>query len=174
MAKAKTHPAETTPIQELTIQGFTFTIPAPYAAGEVTLSEAEAATLNQTYAENIRNNFAKKVKAANEAGAADPTELQAALDEYAASYTFNGPRRSIAVPVDPVLREATKIARSMITEALQRKAIKIKDLPEGKLDILISNLLEKNSDIHAEARRRVEATKDATSSILDDLEDLAA
>jgi hypothetical protein len=160
-------------LQEITIQGISFTIPAPYFAGYV-VTAAEAAALNQTYAENLRNNFAKSVKAAAEADAqVDVETLQAQLTEYAATYEFQGRRRSVATPVDPVAREAYKIAKQAVVEALQKRSIKVKDLPEGKLDALIAGLIEKNPDITEEARRRVAVTTEATSDLFDSILDAA-
>ncbi len=156
--------------QEITIQDIVFRIPSPYHDG-YTINAAEAAALNQTYAENLRNNFAKSVKQAKEAGAeVDVAELQAQLTAYAETYEFQGRRRSVATPVDPVGKEAHKIAKSMVTEALQKKGIKIKDLPEGKLESLIEDLLAKNPAIREEAERRVEATKAATVDLFDSLD----
>ena len=176
---AKKHAAETAEItsapsaQEITIQGLTFVIPAPYHTGYV-VSAAEAAALNQTYAENLRNNFAKSVKLAAEAGGeVDVAELQSQLTTYAEGYEFQGRRKSVATPVDPVLREATKIAKTSIVEALQAKSIKIKDLPEGKMESLIASLLEKKPEIMEEAARRVAAAKNVSSDMLNDLLDAA-
>lgn len=160
-------------LQEITIQGISFTIPAPYYEGYV-VTAAEAAALNQTYAENLRNNFAKSVKAAAEADAqVDVETLQAQLTEYASTYEFQGRRRSVATPVDPVAREAYKIAKQAVVEALQKRSIKVKDLPEGKLDALIAGLIEKNPDITEEARRRVAVTTEATSDLFDSILDAA-
>jgi hypothetical protein len=159
--------------QEITIQGITFVIPAPYHTGYV-VTAAEAAALNQTYAENLRNNFAKSVKAAAEAGAdVDVESLQAQLTEYASTYEFQGRRRSVATPIDPVARESYKIAKAAVVEALQKRSIKVKDLPEGKLDALIAGLIEKNPEITEEARRRVAVTTEATSDLFDSILDAA-
>ena len=144
-------------------------VPMPYFEG-YQINVAEAAALNQTYAENLRNNFAKSVKQAKEAGAeVDHEALQAQLTEYANTYEFQGKRRSVAVPVDPVGREAHKIAKGIISESLQKKGIKLKDLPDGKMESLIEQLIEKNPAIREEAVRRVEAMKDATSGMLEQL-----
>ena len=43
---------------EITIAGQVFSVPVRYAAGHV-LTEGEASALNQTYHENLRNNFAR-------------------------------------------------------------------------------------------------------------------
>lgn len=87
----------------ITIQGYEFDAPSPYAEGHVMLAN-EASALNQTFAENLRNNFAKTVATAKEANGdklpADViTALHAEFDDYAANYQF-GVRRP--GEVDPV------------------------------------------------------------------------
>ena len=47
--------------RRIKVEGLIFNAPAPYRQGHI-LNENEANTLNQTFAENLRNNFAKKVK----------------------------------------------------------------------------------------------------------------
>ena len=51
--------------KSITVQGFTLSVPVPYAEGH-TLTEAEAAVLNQTLAENLRNNFGSQIKKSRE------------------------------------------------------------------------------------------------------------
>lgn len=173
--------------QSITVQGLVFNVPAPYAEGH-TLTTAEAAVLNQTFGENLRNNFAARVRSAKEAqikaqGLAEDTDLKTiTLDEqtletlkgefaeYAAGYSFSG-KRQTRTPVDPVLREATKIAREMITSSLAKRTppVKVKDLPDGKMDELVRNLLSKRPDITEEAKRRVDAVKAVAEAAMDDL-----
>jgi hypothetical protein len=178
---AKKHPTpdtendivETPKHQEIKIQGFTFTVPAPYAEGHV-ISEAEAYALNQTYAENLRNNFAKSVKDAQEAGGeVDTATLQEQLTEYAAGYTFQMRRSRGTTIVDPVMREAEKIARQMVIEGLQKRSIKLKDLQDGVLEGFIAKLLDKNPEIKEEAQRRVSLTVEASADLFASLEESA-
>ena len=49
-------------MEQIIIQGVTFNVPTPYAEGHV-LATNEASALNQLLHENLRNNFASKVKA---------------------------------------------------------------------------------------------------------------
>ena len=163
--------SNTTPI---TIQGHTFEAPARYAEGHV-CSLNEANTLNQTLAENLRNNFASRLKKAIEASEAeggpelDLDALRAEFAEYAETYEFNG-KRAARAPVDPIEKEATKIAGQMIAEALRAKNIDVKAAREsGKFDELVTNLLEKKPAIREEAARRVAATQNVADDILGDL-----
>ena len=88
-----------TTMPTITIQKQLFNVPNRYAAGHV-LTEGEANALNQTYHENLRNNFAGRVK---EGG--DHATLQTELDAYAASYQF-GERRGVSA--DAVLAAFAK------------------------------------------------------------------
>ncbi|MBM61934.1 MAG: hypothetical protein CL484_03160 [Acidobacteria bacterium] len=123
---------EATPsTKAITIQGVEFEVSQPYAEGH-TCTEAEAKALNQTRAENIRNNMAKTVKEANaEAGKDDEgnqkplakaklNELAKSVAEYDAEYEFTlasvgGGRASR----DPIEIEANRIARASITASLK-------------------------------------------------------
>lgn len=98
-------------MKTIVVQGIEFSAPEPYTAGHVLLDN-EASALNQTYAENLRNNFAGNVKEAKEAhGERLPSniveQLRDEFESYAASYTF-GVRR--AGEVDPVRLVRNKAA----------------------------------------------------------------
>jgi hypothetical protein len=106
----------------LTIEGEVFDIPdAANIAVGVPMSEGHVASLQQTRRENIRNNFAKHVKAAKANGGITH-ELHDKLQAYAASYEF-GVRQpgSPRVVRDPVEREAMKLIRSAISAAYRAK-----------------------------------------------------
>lgn len=141
--------AGTSATQSIVIQGFDFTIPAPYAEGHP-LTANEASALNQLYAENVRNNSASRIKAAREAaekaGAEfsldtsmvgegdDAVTLRASIEDYASTYEFGARRTSTKEPVDPVQREAFRIAKEVVAGQLASKGIKQKDLAEGVYD----------------------------------------
>lgn len=161
---------------EFTIQNIPFEAAAPYAEGHV-MSKQEAAVLNQTRVENLRNNFAGVIKKKIEAIAKEePPRTELSEDEIAAlkeefasyedSYEFQGKRTSRA-PVDPVKREAVRMAKDTITTALRGKGIDPKNLVEGKMEELISGYLEKNPQVLEEAKARVEAAKALANDALD-------
>lgn len=163
--------------QTLTIQGHQFSAPAPYSAGDV-LTDNEAKVMNQVLGENLRNNFASNVRKAKESagvgadGELDTAALAALQDEfnlYAEKYEFAGARAPRA-PVNPVGREAHKIARECVVKALQGKGYKLKDLQEGQMDELIEQTIAANAWIGEEAARRLSASK---SVALDALASLA-
>lgn len=109
-------------MSQITIEGELFECPDPtnIAVG-VPLTEGMVASLLQTRRENLRNNFAKKVKAAKENGGVTDETRQAFAD-YAAKYEFGvrqpGQPRIVR---DPVEREAMKLIRSAISAAYRAK-----------------------------------------------------
>lgn len=189
MAKAKsasqtdTTESPVDPIAPITIkvQGMFFSFSPRYQEGHV-LSAVEADVLNQTFGENLRNNFASKIRAAQEELEKGLPEGEKARDftddektafandfsAYASSYTFKAPRVG-AGPVDPVEHEASKIAKAIIMAHLSKKNIKAASLPEGKLASLVKDLLAKQPQIRDEAIRRVEALKTAGDDALEGL-----
>jgi hypothetical protein len=162
---------ESTPRTNITIAGETFTAPQPYAEGHV-LSGNEATALNQTYAENLRNNFASKVKAAQEAGTFDLEQFQSEFDEYASGYEFGvrsggGGGRS----GNPVLVEAMNIARELVRKAIVKKGLKLADYKAADISARAKAALDKgdatSESIMALAKQRVEAAKEITDIVLD-------
>lgn len=156
----------------VTIQGLVFALPPqPYAEGHV-LTALEAGALNQTWAENLRNNFASQVKkiigeTPRELSENEISALTAKFTEYAASYQFSV--RATRTPTDPVGAEAYKLAKAAVMAALKSKLIDTKTLPEGKMDELVKSLLAKKSEFTEEAQRRVVAAKAAASDVLSQL-----
>src|SRR5688572_11651852 len=107
-----------TPRANLTVAGRDFTCPQPFAEGYA-LRANEASALNQLLCENLRNNVAGKLKVKE--GEAPVEFTQEQFDEYAAAYEFGvrGTRGGGGeAKLSPVEREARKIAREKIREAL--------------------------------------------------------
>src|SRR5215471_12844559 len=100
-------------MEQITIAGKTFNAPVRYEEGHE-LTSGEANALNQTYHENLRNNFAKRVKDAIEAGGYDQSAIQREFDSYAEKYEFGVRTGGGGSTRDPVLAEALAIARNMI------------------------------------------------------------
>ncbi len=133
---AKNTPAETetntneTPVEtsrKLTIAGVEFTASLPYAAGHV-LTDVEAKVLNQTRIENLRNNFAPKVKASNEGkeGALSADQLQEAFSKFDSEYVFSSASAGgSSTALDPVEREALSIAKAYVKQALEARGQKL-------------------------------------------------
>lgn len=150
----------------ITVQGYKFDVPegiiAKFAVGYTLASEGEAHALRQTFLENLRNNFAPKVKA--KMGDADHLpdgafdELASAFNEYAGKYEFGvrsggGGGRRI---VDPVEREMVKLAKGDIGKAYEAKyGEKITKDQRDWLDEKVEELLEKRHDDYAKRARAI-------------------
>lgn len=139
------------PTIEITIQDKPFQVPQPFAEGHQ-CTAGEAGALNQLFAENLRNNFAKRVKAT---GGLDMPGLQAELDGYAAQYTLKGRPPGLSATT-PIAREAIKIARAQIDSKLAEKGIKKDQLKDGRYDELVAEVSARGPVI-AEAARRIAA-----------------
>jgi hypothetical protein len=184
-----------TPSKSFVIAGLTMTVSEPFAEGHV-LTENEAASMNQTFAENIRNNFAGKVADflttsaralgligaeesltadaktavlnAVSAGEISTDELQAALDTYQSEYEF-GARRSGggARITDPIELEALSICRQMVRDALKKKGLSMKEVGADKINELAKGVLEQHPEIRERAKTIVETRKSAALETLD-------
>jgi hypothetical protein len=141
-------------IKQKMIAGVAFTISAPYKAGAVTLTDAEAKTLNQTRAENIGNNLREAVREEIAKGTA-VEEIQKAVTEYDNKYNFSmGGGGGVARVVDPVERAARAIVKKSITDQLQAEGRKLKEVDPEALEALISENITRD-DVLKLARKRV-------------------
>lgn len=160
----------TTPIAEepptgsrkLIIQGNTFQVPSPYREGHV-LTAGEASAFNQLFADNMRNAFNKKVAAelAKTEGAPLTPEaiatIQADLDAYAASYSFDSRTRARAPrAVDAVERKLQKLAEQTVVMMLNQKGYQRNQLSKENFAQLVQMVIEKQPELREEAQRAVE------------------
>ena len=122
--------AEGTPTVSRTIGGVQVQVPAPYSEGYV-LTAAEAAMLNQTFAENISNNMRAKAKDGDRALSTE--EFQPLVDQYITSYSpgvrTGGGGGGGARALTPVEQEVRNLATSKLKEILKSKGLKQKDIP---------------------------------------------
>lgn len=159
---------------QITIQGQTFKVPIRYGAGHV-LNDGEASALNQTYHENLRNNFAKKVSEGVDAGTGLDV-LQQMLDDYAEEYQF-GVRTSGGGGFrgDPVMTTAMNIAREMVRMAIKAKNLDMEDWPASRISTAAKALIEsqgENGKIVATARKQVDAEREAAKEAMDSVNEL--
>ena len=159
-----------TPRRNITIAGVQLSVPEPITEGHQ-VNENEAAALNQVLAENVRNNFANRVKKAQENGE-DTESLQQELEAYVADYEF-GVRRGggggSATSKDPVEKEAMALARAKVKEALKSKGHKISDVANEKINELAANALEKHPEFREQAKQIVEARQGVGEEIMQDI-----
>jgi hypothetical protein len=141
-------------MKTIVIQGESFDISTPYAEGHA-LTEIEAKVLNQVRCENVRNNQAKAIKEAKEAGTFDLATAQSAVAEYDSAYEFSAGRVGGSTrTMDPIEREAKKIAREAIKAQLAAQGRKLGDVDKDKLAAAIATAME-NADILKLAKKRV-------------------
>lgn len=167
--------AADTPKRERVINGQLLSVPQPYVAGQ-TITEGEASALNQVLCENVSNNLRQKIKDGVTEGEGDSAttreytdaEAQALVDEYLAKYEM-GVRQvgsGSSRVVDPIEREARKLAKAKATEIVKAKGLKTKDV---NMDEIAEVLFENNKDaLLAEGKKIVaaaEKAKKATSEL---------
>lgn len=158
---------------QITIQGQVFRVPIRYTAGHQ-LTEGEAAALNQTLHENLRNNFASKVRDGTEAGVPMET-LQQQLDDYASEYQFGVRTGGGGFRGDPVMTLAMGIAREMIRTVIKQKNLDADDWPPTRITQAAKALLESqgpDGKILSTARKQVEAEKEAAKEALSSVHEL--
>lgn len=162
--------------ESITIQGLDFKVHSPYEAGHVLLAD-EASVLNQTFHENLRNNFASTVKDVKAEHGDDLPEdalskLQEEFDEYARDYKFGVRKGGTRAPADPIEAEAFRMAKESIRlklKELGRKA-EASVIADAAVKLLAS---DKGGAYRTAATRRVqEAQKIAQESIADVLDNL--
>lgn len=142
---------------QITISGKPYDVEARYAEGHV-LTANEASALNQTFFENLRNNFASRAKEG---------EDQTAFNEYAASYQF-GVRTGGGGSRDPVESEAMNMARDTIKATIKKAGKNVSDFSAKSISEAAVKLLDKDPTIRELAKKRVEEMQSNASAAVDD------
>lgn len=151
-----------TPTGEYTVAKQKFVMFKPFAAGD-TINEHEANALNQTFAENVRNNFSAKVKSYLDAGSFDEAAMQTELNDYMSSYEFGvrkgrpagaggggGGRRS-----DPVATRALELARSAVRKKIQEIGGNLKDYTAKDISARAAKAVAGNPKFTETASRQI-------------------
>ena len=166
-----------------TIAGVTFHFPERYAAGATELTEGEAAALNQTQRENVRNNQAKVVKEVLTKHGVETldenheayAELSAAVNQYYAEYQFSAGSVSRASSSDPLDKEILRIATARVTELVRTtkqmtvKAYKAIEGNEEKFNAAVTVAMN-DDQVIADAREALEKRKQRAETGLAGLE----
>lgn len=152
----------------LTIAGHVFDVSDdPRIVPGATMTEGHVHTLQQTRRENIRNNFAMRVKnLGDEPSAADLEKLQSDLNEYAEKYEFGvrqaGSGRRV---VDPVEKEMLRLAKEAIATAYFAK--NGERITGAALTEAAEKLLEARGEDYAKrAKRAIREREQAAEAIL--------
>jgi len=148
------------------IQGEEFTLPIRYTEG-VVLSAIEAKVLSQTWCENVRNNTAKFIKAANDEDnemtmAQAHDEVYAAANEYEFTAAAAAGSRSSYTPEQ---KEARKIAREGIRAELAAAGRKMSDIGKEVLEAAVHQASEMPHIVKI-AKKRVKEAQSASEGIL--------
>jgi hypothetical protein len=161
--------AETATLVDFNIKGVPFTVPHPFVEGHV-LTEGEARVLNQTFKENIRNNFNAVVVRALEAAAAegsevDVAELQEALEAYIAEYEFGQTAARASSKTSPLDREIERLARQVVVNAIKAKGLKVKDIDADKVESFVAQVIASKGDVLRAEAEKVLAARASTAGI---------
>lgn len=143
---------------EITIAGRNFMVDSPYTEGH-RLNANEAAALNQVLHENLRNNFAKRVK--------DGTAGQAELDAYAQTYQFGVRTGGGGRVSDPVERRALELAKAAVEAGIRKSNRKPSDYSAAQITDAARRVLETHPEFRERARQQVEEQKELVGMIGD-------
>lgn len=148
----------------ITISGYTFTVPTPFAAGH-TCTEAEAGVLNRALHANLRRNFARRVEEVSNNGSVGVTPnrqtfLQDELDIMSRSYKFGG--------IDPCEAEALVIAEQIVRQSLRARKLNVTDYTKAQLIDQAEALLAgpQGPEIRALAETRTKMIRNAAAKEL--------
>lgn len=151
----------------ITIQEKQFKVPYRYKEGDV-LKANEASALNQTFHENLRNNFASKVREGVEAGVSDEV-LQQQLDDYANDYSFGTRTGTGGFRGDPVRTAAMGYAREVIRAKAREKNLELDAAAISKAATMLLDNQGPEGSIWKLAKAQVEAEKAAAAQAMQDV-----
>ncbi len=162
------------PKGDLTIGGVVLEAAKIFDEGHV-LSEVEASVLNQTRLENLRNNFAIKLKkflddagiTADKVSASIKATIQTNFDEFQEAYEFGS--RGGRGSVDPVKRQAMILALGKVRDALKAKGVKLSSVSSEKMNTLAEDAIEKNPAFLKKAEKIVAAMRESAEELELDL-----
>lgn len=167
------------PKRNIKVQSLFFPASLPYEEGH-SLNGNEAASMNQTRCENLRNNFAAKINKAcaeykDEKGnpceaSALPEDVKTKLMEqfvaYDEVYEFGQPGGR---ETDPVKSQALQLATPKVKAALKKAGHDLKEVGSEKIRALAEQAIEKNPKFMERARIIVDARSEADSELSVDL-----
>ncbi len=156
---------------DITIQGLIFPARQIFDEGHV-LTAVEAGVMNQTRDENLRNNYAAKIKALmkeskveESSKLADPqlAKLKTEFPVFEEAYEFGS--RGGAREVDPVRKQAMLFATNSVKNALKKKGIKISEVGPDKIKELAEGAIVKNPKFMEKAAVAVAARDEAAKEL---------
>lgn len=153
----------------VTISGKEFEVRQPFATGHV-LTEGEAQQLNQTRAENVRNNLAAKVKLAfgdEPSAEVNPETIASIVADYDNAYEMTLATVGAKRVTDPIEVEARKIAVEMLTDFLKKKGLSYRKLNEDVRNAKVAEISALDKVIAMAKKRVAERTKRAEDALGD-------
>lgn len=160
----------------ITIQGLVFPVRQIFDEGHE-LTGVEAGVMNQTRDENLRNNFAAKIKAlmkdkkAKTAGDLTDEDKSTLLKEFPTfeeAYEFGS--RGGAREVDPIRKQAMLFATDSVKKALQKKGHKLSEVGADKIKEMAESAVDKYPKFMEKATAVVAARVEATKELDIDIE----
>jgi len=148
----------------------TVQVAQPYSEGYV-LTSAEAAKLNQVLADSIRSALSAKLKKLDN-DSVDHAEVESSFQAFADAYAFS--EKSAKAGIDPILKEANKIAKEQVFAAIRKKGGNPADYSSEQIADYVAKVLQHKPEIKQEAQRRLESSRKIAGDLLDDLFDEAA
>jgi hypothetical protein len=159
------------PSHNITIQGLVYPVRQIFDEGHV-LTAVEASVMNQTRDENLRNNYAAKIKVVmkeenveaisdlSDAGKSTLTEKFPAFEE---GYEFGS--RGGAREVDPIRKQAMLFATQEVKKALSKKGHKISEVGADKIREMADSAVEKYPKFMEKAKAAVAARDEAAKDL---------
>jgi hypothetical protein len=164
------------PRENVTVQGLIFSAAKPYEEGHA-LTAIEAGVMNNTRIDNIRNNFAHKVRKSCEDAKVEKSHelsdeikklLQVSFTDFEEGYEFG--TRQGGREADPVRREAMEMATKAVKDQLRKMGHKLSDVGAEKIRELSENAIETKPAFTARATEIVAARNAAADELTVDLE----
>jgi len=162
------------PAHDITIQGLIFPVRQIFDEGHE-LTAVEAGVMNQTRDENLRNNFAAKIKALmkekkvekiGDLDAGDVTALKAQFPTFEEAYEFGS--RGGAREVDPVRKQAMVFATASVKKALQARGHKLSEIGADKIREMAADAIDGGKyPMFMEKAASVVAARDEAAKDLD-------
>ncbi len=164
------------PSHNITVQGLVLPARQIFEEGH-TLSAVEAGVMNQTRDENLRNNYAAKIKASMKEAKVDRVEnltdemkkdLVAKFPTFEEAYEFGS--RGGAREVDPVRKQAMLFAKESVKKALQNKGHKLSEVGPDKIQEMAEAAVDKYPKFMEKAEKVVAARDEAKKDLDIDIE----
>jgi hypothetical protein len=156
-----------TPRVQFTVQELVLDVPVPFSLGDKLETEGEVSAMNQTYAENIRNNCAKPIKTIREAekdSAKATAAAQKLVSEYVEKYEF-GVRTGGGLKADPIRSTALGLAKTLVRKIWKKEGKKTTDYTAAELSAAANKVVDANPQLMEYAKKEVTAKRNAVKDI---------